>query len=107
MSHRTKRQKQAFLLEILHHVRKSAVFFSEQIFRRHTAVIKKDFRGVLGMKSDFFQVPAPGKTWRITWNEQKADAVMGSFGIRGADRNNEEIGQLSVTDEDLGLLCTP
>ena len=54
------------------------------------------------MKSDFFQVPAPGKTRGITWNEQKADAVMGSFGTRGADRNNEKLGQLSVTDEDLG-----
>ena len=56
------------------------------------------------MKSDFFQVPAPRKTLRITRNEQKADAVMGSFGTRGADRNNEEIGQLSVTDEDLGSI---
>ena len=29
---------------------------------------------------------------------------MGSFGTRGADRNNEKIGQLSVTDEDLGSI---
>ena len=96
------RQDQALHLEVAHDAVEATVLRTDQIFRRHPAILKKQLRGIGGPPAHLLQLAAHGKAWRTFLDQQQADATIAL--VTGTHRHRVIVRAHTAGDESLGAV---
>ncbi|MNR11861.1 hypothetical protein D3C85_1281800 [compost metagenome] len=97
---------QAFLRQLFHQVHEALVLFAEQVTHRHAYVVEKQFGGIGGGLTDFFQLAPPAETLGVAIDHDQA-ATLGTGSWVGLAHHHDLVAGQAVADKGLAAVDYP
>src|SRR4030095_14069605 len=97
---RTDRLGEALLRQLGHHLRKSLALLSQQVSCGHEDIVEEQFRRVLRLHAEFFQIPAALEAGPVALDDEQRNALCAGMAV-GLGRQYDEVAKLAVGNEDL------